>query len=209
MSPEVFREFEKILSCRDVGERILEIGAVPTTDSLLNIEALAGASLKIGINLDGGRSYTGEHTTGYSTHKNDYRLIEADANDMSCFADNMFDTVLSNSVFEHDKFFWKSVAEIRRVARNGALVVIGTPGFDDLENVRIENATNEQKAQFCEHIRKYYPGTPVLPVHNWPGDYYRFSPQAYKDVIFAGMRDVVVYSFMLPPRIIGIGYNCK
>ena len=58
MSPEVFREFEKILSCRDVGERILEIGAVPTTDSLLNIEALAGASLKIGINLDGGRSYT-------------------------------------------------------------------------------------------------------------------------------------------------------
>jgi len=49
----------------------------------------------------------------------------------------------------------------------------------------------------------------MLRIHNWSGDYYRFSPQAYKDVIFDGMKVVEVYSIMVPPRISGIGYNVK
>jgi hypothetical protein len=52
-------------------------------------------------------------------------------------------------------------------------------------------------------------GIPTLWVHNFPGDYYRFSIQAFKDVIFEGMKDVKVYSILIPPRIIGIGYNVK
>lgn len=36
MSPEVFQEFEKILSTREIGESDVEIGAVSTSDSLLN-----------------------------------------------------------------------------------------------------------------------------------------------------------------------------
>lgn len=209
MTPAIFQEFERILADKDVGDRVLEIGAVPTLDSLLNIKSLASAKERIGINLDGGDSYTIDLARDVSQHRNDYRIIKANANDMNCFEDSTFDTILCNSVFEHDKYFWKSVAEIRRVAKNGALVVVGTPGYDDLENVQVRNWTKEQYAKYCENFRKHVPGTPVLRIHNWPGDYYRFSPQAYKDVIFDGMKDVEVYSIMVPPRIIGIGYNVK
>ncbi|MBI1194421.1 MAG: methyltransferase domain-containing protein [Gammaproteobacteria bacterium] len=206
VQPEVFQEFEKILAQRDVGERVLEIGAVPTSDSLLNIKSLSVAVERVGINLDGGESYQ----AGSANRVNEYRIVKADANRMDCFEDNTFDTVLCNSVFEHDKFFWKSIAEIQRVARNGALVVIATPGYDDMENIRLANVPRDVQDNFCANFRREIPpGTVTMRVHNWPGDFYRFSPQAYREVLFAGMRDVEVYSIMIPPRIFGIGYVVK
>ena len=51
---------------------------------------------------------------------------------MAFFPDQRFDVVLCNAVLEHDRFFWETLAEIRRVTRAGGLVVIGTPGFRDL-----------------------------------------------------------------------------
>ena len=203
MSPEVFQEFELILSSRSCGDRVLEIGAVPTSDSLLNIRSLASASELIGINLDGGESYT----FGEGELRNQFKLIKANANEMTCFNDDRFDTILCNSVLEHDKYFWKTIAEIRRVAKPGGLIVIGSPGYDQLENVVLRGVPEKNRIHWLNHFKKNYPGTPTLHVHNWPGDYYRFSPQSYKDIIFAGMRDVEVYSILVPPRIIGIGYN--
>ncbi len=204
MRPEIFQEFEKILSNREIGKSVLEIGATPTSDSLLNAKALSKASELIGINLDGGASYKKRQED--SVLRNEYQIIKANANNMTCFNDSKFDTVLCNSVFEHDRYFWKTVSEIRRVAKEGALVVIGAPGYDNLKNVRLNNIRHKERGQL---LNKIGIGTPVLNIHNWPGDYYRFSPQSFKEVIFEGMREVEVYSMMIPPRIIGIGYNVK
>lgn len=207
MTPEVFQEFEKILSERKekIGECVLEIGAVPTSDSLLTIKVLSSTSDRIGINLDGGASYKMRS----AKLENEYRIVEANANNMTCFRDNLFDTVLCNSVLEHDKYFWKTISEICRVAKEGALIVIGAPGYDILSDVRLNTDKSKLRRFLIHKLRRIFRGTPTLHVHNWPGDYYRFSPQAFKEVIFEGMRDVEVYSVMIPPRVIGIGYNTK
>jgi hypothetical protein len=47
--------------------------------------------------------------------------------------------------------------------------------------------------------------TPVLQVHDYPSDYYRFSPQAVVELFMRGLKDVQVFSHMRPPRIIGSG----
>ena len=47
--------------------------------------------------------------------------------------------------------------------------------------------------------------TLTLQVHNFPGDYYRFSRQAFEEVFFAEMEKVTIRSIMAPPRIIGAG----
>lgn len=220
MSPEMFEEFEKIFSTRSVVGAVLEIGAVPTSDSLLNIGVFGGVSKRVGINLDGGESYS----IGDAGQANDYEIIKGNANNMTGFEDDSFDVVICNSVFEHDKFFWKSISEIRRVARDGALIVIGIPGYDKLENLKpvmprrvrgsFKRRVKYKARQFATKVlRRVFPElsteTPTLCVHNWPGDYYRFSPQALKEVFFEGMKDVEIYSVMVPPRVIGIGYNVK
>jgi hypothetical protein len=42
-------------------------------------------------------------------------------------------------------------------------------------------------------------------MHYYPGDYYRFSPQAFKEVFFEGMDAVEIRIILSPPRIIGWG----
>jgi hypothetical protein len=73
---------------------VLKVGAVPAEDTLLCLPALAGSKTRIGINLDGPHRYR------------DFDILRADANRMSCFSDECLDTVLCNSVLEHDKHFW-------------------------------------------------------------------------------------------------------
>ncbi len=107
MHTRVFAEFERICAARGAGGDVLEVGAVPSQDSLLCLPALAGAKSKVGINLDGPSRYA------------DFEILRADANALTCFADESFDTVLCNSVLEHDKHFWKSLSEMKRVTRPG------------------------------------------------------------------------------------------
>ena len=120
MHPSVFKVFEEICRAGKIRGAVLEIGATPDDSTLLNLPSLAGAAEKIGINKTG------------SSRFRDFKILEADANDMACFPEQRFDVVLCNAVLEHDRFFWKTLAEIRRVVRVGGLVVIGTPGYRQL-----------------------------------------------------------------------------
>jgi SAM-dependent methyltransferase len=43
------------------------------------------------------------------------------------FPDDHFDLVVATSVFEHDTAFWKTMAEIARVANDGAYIYISAP----------------------------------------------------------------------------------
>ena len=43
--------------------------------------------------------------------------------------ENGFDAVVCNAMLEHDKHFWKTIEEIHRVSRPGAIIAIGVPGY--------------------------------------------------------------------------------
>ena len=195
MHPTVFQAFEEICRSYCISGAVLEIGATPDDSTLLNLPALAGAREKVGVNL-----------AGFSSYK-DFTILQADANGMTCFPDRRFDAVLCNAVIEHDRFFWRTITEIGRVTKTGGLVVIGAPGFTRLP---FEQTLRGLLAKIPapSRLRDGWPlrhSTLTLGVHNFPGDYYRFSEQAFREVILAEMRDVVIRTVLTPPRIIGAG----
>jgi SAM-dependent methyltransferase len=196
MHPDQFQAFERICAERGAGGSVLEIGAVPSEDSLLCLESLRAVARKVGVNLDGPSTYR------------DFAILKANSHDLSCFRDGEFDTVLCNAVLEHDLFFWKSLEEMRRVTRTGGVIIIGVPGF-----VKSRRAGWRARMSRSTFVRVLFPrrrefflaSTPVLQVHDYPSDYYRFSPQAVAELFMRGLKDIQVYSHMRPPRIIGSG----
>ena len=182
MHPRVFQEFERVCSERGVGGSVLEVGAIASNMSLLCMKSLEKATEKIGINLDGPHEFK------------DFKILQGNGNSMECFEDNRFDLVVCNATIEHDKYFWKTIAEIRRVTKVDGLIVIGAPGYTrfarDLGSKSILNLL--------------FNATITYRIHGGH-DYYRFSPQSFKEVLFEGMKNVEIRTIMLPPRIIGVG----
>jgi SAM-dependent methyltransferase len=157
-------------------ERALEVGGLMGAGSLLRFPELADAE-RYCLNLYEMRSEDG------------ITAVKGNANDMRrLFRSNWFDLVLCCSTLEHDKRFWRSVEEMRRVLRPGGLMIISVPGY-------IKDPERDQGRS-----------TPTYRVH-YTYDYYRFSEQAVREVFFAGMERVRVRPFMTPPRIFGHGYK--
>jgi SAM-dependent methyltransferase len=195
MHPAVFNMFDEICTGHAVRGSVLEIGATPDESTLLNLPSLAGASEKTGINRIAGSRFK------------DFNILEGNANNMANFPSERFDVVLCNAVLEHDPSFWMTISEIRRVTRIGGLVVIGTPGYGELpfeKKLRRICAKLSWLSRNTDGFALQH-STLTLGVHNFPGDYYRFSEQAYREVFFAGMKEVVIRSVLVPPRIIGSG----
>jgi len=191
MHPRVYREFERVCREKKAGGVVLEVGAVPKASSLLTLKPLKNATEKIGINLKGPYEYE------------DFRIIEGNANSMDCFEDGKFDTVLCNGTLEHDKFFWKTMSEIRRVTKRGGLIVLGEPGYGEYTIAKLIRSFF-RRTPFCYRYANFLvSSTLTFCPHDAPGDYYRFSLQVFKDVFFEGMTDVDIRAIMLPPRLIG------
>ena len=191
MHPRVYQAFESICRRYSIRGRILEIGAVGSNESLLTLPALEGAALRLGVNLD------------RSSRHRDFPILPADANRLP-FANCAFDAVLCNAVFEHAPHFWLGLAEIRRVAKAGAVIAIGTPGFTDQTPARIHSAMRLFRL-LGRPASNWLDGALVLPIHDYPGDYYRFSVEAFRKVFFAGLDRVEIQTLLTPPRIIGVG----
>ena len=168
--------FHEIL--RDSGvrpARALEVGGVLGANSLLRAPPLEGAE-RYALNLVEMESRAG------------VTAVTGNANDMHMFDDASFDLVMSNATLEHDRHFWKSLAEMWRVLRSGGFLIICVPGYvKDPERDR-----GKRTATYKIHYRF---------------DYYRFSEQAVRDVFFEGMERVEVAALMRPPRIVGHGYK--
>ncbi len=199
MHPQQYAAIERICSERRAGGAVLEIGAVPSDDSLLCMSCLAGAPEKIGVSLHG------------ACHYRDFDILEVNSNSMDCFPDQRFDTVLCNSTLEHDPFFWKTLAEIRRVAKPGALVLIGVPGYAEAPATWKRILRTPDRLPLVGRLvrRRLEPllaSTPTLAPHYFPGDYYRFGRQAVEQVLCAGLRAVEIRTLMMPPRFIGSGF---
>jgi SAM-dependent methyltransferase len=171
------RRYHTIIQRRGIRpERALEVGGLMGPDSLLRFPELADAE-RYCLNLVDMPS-DGEITA-----------VTGNANDMQdVFADDHFDLVVCSATLEHDKRFWLSVGEMKRVLKPGGLLIISVPGYvQDPER---------------DHGR----ATHTYRVH-YSFDYYRFSEQAVREVFFEDMRRVRVTPVMFPPRIFGHGYK--
>jgi SAM-dependent methyltransferase len=172
--PTIKRHFHAIVRRRGVRPaRALEVGGVTGRHSLLNAPEIRGAE-RYCLNLIKMPSLDGVVT------------VAGNANDMRAFKDGSFDLVLCNATLEHDKRFWLSVAEMKRVLAPGGLLVIGVPGY------------------VKDPVRDHGLATHTYRVH-YRFDYYRFSEQAVREVLFEGMQRVRVSKVMMPPRLIGHG----
>ena len=176
MSPRVKRRFHTIIRRSGIRpERALEVGGLMGEDSLLRFPELAAAE-RYCLNLVELPS-DGEVTA-----------VKGNANDMREFKRDWFDLVVCCSTLEHDKRFWLSCAEMRRVLRPGGLLVVGVPGYVKDE----ERDQGRSTLTYRVHYRF---------------DYYRFSEQAVREVFFDGMERVRVRAMMTPPRLIGHGWK--
>ena len=116
MHPRIYQEFEHICSSRNITGAVLEVGAMPTDACLLNMKSLASATEKIGVDLEGPSEYK------------DFKILKANANCLNCFKPDRVSTpFFAIRSQEHDKFFWKTVSEIKRVTKPGGWIVIGVP----------------------------------------------------------------------------------
>ena len=157
-------------------ERALEVGGVMGDKSLLRFPELDGAE-RFCLNL-------------VDMPSDDViTTVTGNANDMTdVFEDDSFDLVLCCSTLEHDKHFWLSVAEMKRVLRPGGLLAIGVPGYIKDEERDRGRSTKTYRVHF-------------------DFDFYRFSEQAVREVFFAEMERVEVLAYMTPPRLLGHGYK--
>ncbi len=200
MHRAVYLVFEEVCSQAMIRGPVLEVGAVPGPDGLLTMPCLSHLPARVGLNLDGaaGGEFAG------------YRIVNGNANEMTDFRDGEFSAVLCNATLEHDRCFWKTLAEIHRVTEPGGFIMIGVPGYAGMgpETLAPRNSL------FGRFLRLMARGaysdmlgasTVTLGVHNFPGDYYRFSEQAVREVFLAGLRDVSARLVLNPPRIIGWG----
>ena len=189
MHPLILERFEALISLEFKGGSVLEIGAMPDSSTLLAMKSLR-ATEKIGVNLfESGKC-------------DDFEVIKANANDLSMFSDDHFDLVMSNATLEHDKYFWKTLSEINRIIKAEGLLAIGVPGYK-----RIGLTEKVYKSRFVPDSIKF--STPTFVVHDVDkvGDFYRFSEQCVREIMFEGFTDVAIETLLMPPRIIGIGFK--
>lgn len=198
MTPTLFAEFDAL--CRRYGAKgtVLEIGATATSDTLLNLSSLRSCASRVGINIE----YAATISAG--------EIMRGDGNDLGRFADDTFDVVMSNATLEHDPRFWLTLAEMRRVLKPGGLLLVGVPGYTRARSwVRrlAGHLGNRLRALplLARPLQVFGAGTSTLLVHDYPGDYFRFSEQALREVLLFGMDVLATRVLEAPPRLLGVG----
>jgi ubiquinone/menaquinone biosynthesis C-methylase UbiE len=163
VSPLVFDTFADILSKRLISSEdrcALEIGAGAWT--LLSAPALQNYR-KVALNL---------RFDNISDALKEAEMIVGNSNSMD-FPNEIFDCVMSCSSIEHDGYFWRTIAETKRVLKKGGLFVVGVPIYMTLSTDK-EHTT----LTYARHGLAYN------------ADYYRFSEQAVREIFFEGYEAV-------------------
>lgn len=202
MNPAMYRRYRELLHLfPPQGERILEIGATAKlAESLL---ALAPQRYRVGVNI---RVQSGS--------PNWQPMLMANANRLP-FLDNSFDAVVCNAVLEHDRRFWETIREVRRVLRTGGLFYVGVPAYAR-RHTKIARVSKVMYSKYCRHrmviLRTFgcsralgrLIATPTYLYHSAP-DYYRYSIDGFIDVLLEGFEPLSVEYVHRPVRLLGVG----
>jgi hypothetical protein len=181
----IVAEFSRMAANHRAAGPYLEIGAGPGGGTVLGGSYFSGAE----------RHAVG---AGPATEANGVTYYQGDPNDMrALFGDGYFGTVLWNGALAHDRFFWLTLGEIRRVLAPGGLMMLVVPGF----------SKGGEPARFKVVGAKGNPipdTTVTYRVHT-PQDYWRISPQAMRQVVLESFEALEVKTAMMPPRIFAVG----
>ena len=197
MTPAVFAAFDALCLRYGAKGSVLEIGATSTPDTLLNLPSLNACAPRVGIN----QAYAASTAAG--------EILHGSGHDLSRFADAAFDVVVSNATLEHDPHFWLTLSEMRRVLKTGGLLVIGVPGYVRARSAlrRLAGWLGRQPTLegVARPLQAFGAGTVTLLVHDYPGDYFRFSEQALREVLLSGTEVLATRVLQVPPRLVGAG----
>jgi SAM-dependent methyltransferase len=197
MHPVIFEAFERLLRDADPGGaacagRVLEIGAMPAADTLLNLPALQGAAVRLGVNLAPASRQPG------------FEIRQGDANRLA-FDDASFDLVLSNSTLEHDRRFWLTLAETRRVLKPGGLLLLGVPGFGGGAGWARFRRLLGRLPLLRGRLAGWRAAELTLARHDMPRDYWRFGEAAAREVLLEDLEPLAVERLLVPPRFLAVG----
>lgn len=182
MDPNIYQHYQRLAKKYDFKGPYLEVGAAPGGKAIMAGRAFSGKPDRKAINLD------------VHPQEDGIEFIQCNSNDMrGTFADASFNTIFSNAVLEHDKYFWLSLAEMKRVLAPGGHLVIGAPAFvrHDAEKAPISGFDEADQA------------TITYKIHCMP-DYWRFSPMAFRQVICEGLDILELKSVRVLPRLIAV-----
>ena len=199
MHPVIFQAFDRLLLAADPGGalragHVLEIGAMPAADTLLHLPAVAGAAFRVGVNLAPASRQAG------------FAILQADANRLA-FGDAAFDLVLSNSTLEHDRRFWLTLAEARRVLKPGGLLLLGVPGFGGGPGWARFRRILGRLPLLRGRLAGWRAAELTLARHDMPRDYWRFGEAAAREVLLEGLEPLAVERLLEPPRFLALGHK--
>jgi ubiquinone/menaquinone biosynthesis C-methylase UbiE len=179
MVPAVYKVYTELLAplALPPDAHILEVGACRSKDTLILHTKFENTN-RVGINAD---------LDECGVFRN-VPIMACNANKLS-INDHQFDVVLCNSVLEHDLHYARTIVEMDRVLKPGGWLLVGAPSFSS----RIELPDRAEAS------------TITMAVHDCPCDYYRFSPQFFRDLVMKDYDHVQIRDILNPPRIIAIG----
>lgn len=119
-------------------------------------------------------------------------------NDMrDLYQDGQFATVFWNGALAQDKFFWRSLEEVKRVLAPEGILFVSAPTFAKTARfgVKVVGAKGNEIPN----------ATVTARAQEALADYLRFSPKAIRDVIFDGFDVKEVRIAFVVPRVFGAG----
>jgi hypothetical protein len=181
---KILREFQTLAETHNARGPYLEVCVGPPKNAVLLDDYFSGERQAIGPEA--------------ATEINGVTFNRGNPNDMrDLFEDGRFSTVLWNGALAYDKYFWRSLDEIKRVVAPGGVLIVAAPGYS-------------KKAKFGQKVvgAKDSPidNATVTPrVHSSRPDYWRVSPQAMKQTILEGFDVREVHTSMLAPWVFAVG----
>jgi len=186
MHPKVNDIYQELAEKYEMRGPFLEIGVGAKMDAILSGSYFQGKPDRFATNLS-------DKEIADEEGEEKIRFTRCNSQNMrAVFADGQFATVLSNAVLEHDKYFWRSLDEMKRVLAPGGILAVGAPGYVPRSTLR-DGILNENTKS----------ATVTLDVHSAP-DYWRFSRTAFKEVFCEGLELLEMRIFGRVPILIAV-----
>lgn len=198
MHPVVLDHYFGLFRKFPPGCDVLELGANELTARAFSAVLPSNCRYR-GLNLKGPRSGDG------------WEIVGGNANAMP-FDDASADAIICNAMLEHDKHFWLTLAEVRRVLRPGGLFFVGAPGYENRVTSavklgrRIDRRFRNGRARSAvmHPVVQGLMSTRTLAYHA-PPDYYRFSPDAFRAVVLDRFDVLRLDKVSRPVRLVAVG----
>jgi SAM-dependent methyltransferase len=184
--PRLNELYQQLAKKYEMRGPFLEVGVGAKEDAILSGDYFQGLPQRFATNL------SDKEITQEADGAN-LQFIRCNSNDMKDqFADGQFGTVFSNAVIEHDKYFWRSLDEMKRVLAPGGILVVGAPGYIARKHLKAE--------MFIAGVEN---ATATYDIHAAP-DYWRFSRTAFREVICEGLDILETLIFARTPILVAL-----